>query len=513
MVHLKPERVKHAINSIQQWYTSTQPQAAKHIIPLLALLEAGAGNMSEVRLEETDKDDHPPNDYNFWDRYLRIDDASDKPYFNFLTLKRGTKTYPHSNAATIRKRTFLASWHAVELREDGENSYWTLADDYAEIFRTKALTKAGNLFKIPVLDLGIALFRTDEFPDGSTATTIVDKFRQTFSQRDPDFQQIFDFKEEPAQYLFTSDPVNVPGDYDAVLLAALISDEANPEDQEPVPAISKLEDADDHILIQVQQLLRLGTSGIIFSGPPGTGKTYYAQRVAASIVADVDQDIFRVQFHPSFGYEDFIEGYRPSEDKKSGFGVVDKLFLTACRRAKEVSSYVVFIIDEINRGDPARVFGELLTYIEHSYREKTFLLPFSGDKASIPRNLLLLGTMNPQDRSVAHIDAAFIRRFDHIELDPSHEVVREMIGGGSFAPDQIEHIARWFETAQKMLPIGLGHSFFKGVHDIDILKLVWRYRIRPTANTILEYDPSMRANFERSFEALIRRLEGVDGEA
>ena len=509
MKHLKPERVKHAINSIQQWYTSAQPQGAKHIIPLLALLEAGAGEMHEIRLEETDKEDHPPNDYGFWDRYLRIEDGLDNPYFNPLTLKRGTKTYPHSNAATIRKRTFESSWHAVSLREDADSTFWTLADGYADIFRSKALTKAGTLFKIPVLDLAIVLFRTDEFPDEATASTIIGSFRDRFKQRDADFHQIFEFRDEPADNLFTDDLVNVPADYDAVLLAALIPDEADPEEQEPVPAIAELEDKDDYILIQVQQLLTMGTSGVIFSGPPGTGKTYYAQRVAASLVADQDKDIFKVQFHPSFGYEDFIEGYRPTEDKKSGFGVVDKLFLTACKRAKDITTYVVFIIDEINRGDPARVFGELLTYIEHSYRDKAFLLPFSGVKTAIPRNLLLLGTMNPQDRSVVHIDAAFIRRFDHIEIEPSAEVVRSMLVGGTFTPEQIEHIADWFETAQRMLPIGLGHSFFKGVHDIDRLKLVWRYRIRPTANAILEYDPSRRTDFERSFEALIRRLEGV----
>ena len=513
MKHLIPSRVGHAINSIQQWYTSTQPQGAKHIIPLLALLEAGAGEMKEVRLEETEKDDNPPNDYDFWDRYLRINDESGKPYFNPLTLKRGNKTYPHSNAATIRKKTFVSSWHAVSLREDNDQSLWTLVEDYAGIFRTKALTKAGTLYRIPVLDLAVLLFRTNDFPDDANAPMLLAMFRDRFKQRDPDFSLIFEFKDEPPENLFTADTVNVPGDYDAVILASLIPDQADPNDQEAIAPVSKLEDSEDHILIQVQQLLTMGTSGIIFNGPPGTGKTYYAQTVAASLVADYDKDVFRTQFHPSFGYEDFIEGYRPDESKKSGFAIVDKLFLLACQRAAQITTYVVFIIDEINRGDPARIFGELLTYIEHDYREKEFKLPFSGSAASIPKNILLLGTMNPQDRSVSHIDAAFIRRFDHIEIDPSPEVVREMVGGGSFTPVQIEQIADWFENAQKMLPIGLGHSFFNSVKGIDRLKLVWRYRIKPTANTILEYDPAMRGNFERSFDALIARLEGAGTDA
>src|SRR5260221_10261858 len=90
-----------------------------------------------------------------------------------------------------------------------------------------------------------------------------------------------------------------------------------------------------------------------------------------------------------------------SDDTKSGFNVVQKKFLDACQRASQIDSYVVFIIDEINRGDPARIFGELLTFLEREYRGQEFYLPFSGNKVSVPERLLLFGTMNPFDRSVA----------------------------------------------------------------------------------------------------------------
>ena len=200
-----------------------------------------------------------------------------------------------------------------------------------------------------------------------------------------------------------------------------------------------------------------------------------------------------------------------SDDTKSGFNVVQKKFLDACQRASQIDSYVVFIIDEINRGDPARIFGELLTFLEREYRGQEFYLPFSGNKVSVPERLLLFGTMNPFDRSVAQIDAAFIRRFDHISIDPSADVVEQMLqDGGGFTDAQIELIVEWFETAQDMLDVGLGHAFFKDATDLDKLKLVWKYRIWPTVQAIIEqFNPIRSEDFLRSFDALIARLEGA----
>src|ERR1039457_2991485 len=99
-----------------------------------------------------------------------------------------------------------------------------------------------------------------------------------------------------------------------------------------------------------------------------------------------------------------------------------------------------------------------MTYLERSYRDMKVTLPFSGGPLSIPRNLLLIGTMNPYDRSVSHIDAAFVRRFDHIDVEPSREILESMIEKGVFSAAQVEIIGTWFVEAQKMLPIGLGHA-------------------------------------------------------
>jgi MoxR-like ATPase len=498
MKSLRPDRIKHAVHNVYQWALTAKTQATIHLIPLLALLEKGAGSGKPVVFEESD-------DFAFWDKYLRLNDGKPKHYFNPVRRTRAEDGYPHSNAATMRKGTFWKSWEAgsSEVVAD-KGTTWTLSPKYAEIVRDKALTKQDEIHRVPLLDLAVVLFRNEEFPDNATADTLLQQFRARFGQSETDFQTLFQFEPEPSDKLFQDGPPNVQ-EIENTILKEIIPENA-PAPVQPAPPQTFGDD--DPVWTQVRDLLALGTSGVILRGPPATGKSWYARNIAAKLVADQDADIFRVQFHPSYGYEDFVEGYSPDESKKSGFNIVPKKFLEACERCEHAAKYVVVIIDEINRGDPARVFGELLTYLESSYRGETFSLPFSGKPASIPANLLLIGTMNPYDRSVAQIDAAFVRRFDHITIDPSSEKVADFLDSKFQQPD-IDHIVRWFETAQKLLQVGLGHTFFKDVSDLDTLKLVWEYRIRPTAEAILEFSPERRDDFFQSFAALIKRLEGV----
>jgi len=472
---------------------------------MLALIEAGAAPGKEIEFNET------PDEYAFWDKYFRLDDNHDKPYFNAMALRRAERGFPHSNAATVRKNTFALKWRAATRRADGNRDFWTLSDDFADVFRDKALTKGGEVSRVPIVDLAALMLRQTQIPV-ATADGLQEAFRARFPMSDEDYRKLFVFQPEAAESIFTE---QAPGpEMQAAIEDALIPDTVTASTA-PSPLLpAAAEDPDDVLMNEVRQLLAIGTSGILLSGPPGTGKSYHARRIARHLVNDVKKDVFRVQFHPSFGYEDFVEGYRPDDDAKSGFKIVDKIFVDACTRArsKPEDEYVVFIVDEINRGDPARVFGELLTYLERGYRNDEVTLPFSGKSFSVPKNLLLIGTMNPHDRSVSHIDAAFVRRFDHIEVLPSREDLETMLSARGMLQEQIDMIGEWFDRLQQMIPLGLGHAVFSDVTDVDALKAIWRYRIRPAGEALLDQDTQRREGFVRSFEALMRRLEGGAGD-
>lgn len=509
---IKADRVALGMNNIGDWRNAAKSQMATHLLPMLALIERGAANPpgKQTLMNET------PHEFEFWDRYFKLNDGNTvKPYFNPVTLRRAEAGFPHSNSATIRKNTFAGKWNAAEREDTEEGESWKLAENYADIVREKVLRKGQAVHRAPVLDLAVLMFRDEMFADGDDARGLEARFRQQFPMLDADYEKLFVFRPEDQAKIF--EDASAKQDYEAAIKGVLVEDVKTAS---AIPAAAPppvVMDLDDPILVQVQQLLALGTSGIIFTGAPGTGKSYYAKRVAKHLVQDIEKDLFKVQFHPSYGYEDFVEGYRPDQGSTSGFQIVEKTFLLACDRAEALrasNGLVVLIVDEINRGDPARVFGELLTYIERTYRGESFILPFSGRPCSVPDNLIFLGTMNPYDRSVAQVDAAFVRRFDHIEVAPSREVAEELLEASKgFAPEQVSEIGQWFETVQKMVPFGIGHSFFADVKNLEHLKLVWRYRMKPTAEHAIELNDGAIGNLTASFEALIQRIEGAIGNA
>lgn len=162
---------------------------------------------------------------------------------------------------------------------------------------------------------------------------------------------------------------------------------------------------------------------LILQGPPGTGKTWLAKKLAFALIGKRDEDKIRpVQFHPNLSYEDFVRGWRPSGNGK--LDLVDGPFLQMINTAKDnpESEYAI-IIEEINRGNPAQIFGEMLTLLESDKRNETEALELSyekcgGKRVYIPENLYVIGTMNVADRSIAMVDFALRRRFAFVNLEP-----------------------------------------------------------------------------------------------
>lgn len=169
-------------------------------------------------------------------------------------------------------------------------------------------------------------------------------------------------------------------------------------------------------LIQLMGLLKR-KKNVILQGAPGVGKTFAAKRLAYVMMGVQDTDrIASVQFHQNYSYEDFIMGYKP---EGTDFPLKKGIFYNFCEKARaDAGRDYFFIIDEINRGNMSKIFGELLQLIEADYRGEEALLAYDGQPFSVPENLYLIGMMNTADRSLALIDYALRRRFGFFKMEP-----------------------------------------------------------------------------------------------
>lgn len=218
----------------------------------------------------------------------------------------------------------------------------------------------------------------------------------------------------------------------------------------------------------------------ILYGPPGTGKTFVA-RALANVLADGDEDrIEFVQFHPAYSYEDFIQGIRPKPiDGGLDYPIVPGRFLEFCNRARNQQGTCVLIIDEINRANLARVFGELMYLLE--YRGDEIPLAGGSKKFSIPHNVRLIGTMNTADRSIALVDHALRRRFAFLGLAPNFDVLlnyhREKNTG--FPAENLVRVLRELNGAMKDPYYEVGISFFLRPGLVAEIEDIWKMEIEP----------------------------------
>ena len=249
---------------------------------------------------------------------------------------------------------------------------------------------------------------------------------------------------------------------------------------------------------------------IILTGAPGTGKSYAAHEIANVLTGNKAENIEFVQFHPSMDYTDFVEGLRPIKDNNGqiGFERQDGIFKAFCKRALENQENFVFIIDEINRGDISKIFGELFFAIDPSYRGEKGKITTQyqnlvesddlyADGFYIPENVYIIGTMNDIDRGVESMDFAIRRRFTWIEVNPDD--TQSMLdsqdsGIPEYAADAKERMGALNKVISTNPSLGkayqIGAAYFLRLNELNgDFDALWAYHLEPLLLEYLRGDP------------------------
>lgn len=254
---------------------------------------------------------------------------------------------------------------------------------------------------------------------------------------------------------------------------------------------------------------------MILQGAPGVGKTFAAERLAYSMLGKKDTShVSLIQFHQNYSYEDFIMGYRPTEN---GFALTPGVFYEFCQKAQQhPREDYFFLIDEINRGNMSKIFGELLMLIENSYRGKPVTLSSNGESFTVPKNLYVIGMMNTADRSLAMIDYALRRRFSFIELEPGFETegfkAYQKGLGNEILDKLVGAVERLNEEIKNDSSLGkgfcIGHSYFCGLENpkdctVSWMREVVEYDILPMLEEYWFDSPAQVAKWESELRGVL----------
>jgi len=260
---------------------------------------------------------------------------------------------------------------------------------------------------------------------------------------------------------------------------------------------------DAHHVQDIHRLLQ-DKGQVVFYGPPGTGKTYVALQLAQHF-GSADDGTDLVQFHPSYAYEDFVEGFRPAnQNGQPGFQLREGPLKRIANKARaQPDTTHVLVIDEINRGNVARVFGELYFLLEYRDREMSLQYSEADDPFSLPENLWFIATMNTADRSIALVDAALRRRFHFVPFFPDRPPIQGLLGrwldrekpAMKWVADLLDHANN--KLSDRHLAIGPSH-FIRDDLDDAWVERVWDYSILPYIEEQLFGQDERLAEFEFS---------------
>jgi len=221
---------------------------------------------------------------------------------------------------------------------------------------------------------------------------------------------------------------------------------------------------------------------IILQGPPGTGKTYVAQLLARYLVSETDGIHETVQFHSAYAYEDFMQGIRPMvrDGGALSYDLAPGRFVRFCKRAAKLSpSPCVLVIDEINRANLARVFGELMYLLE--YRDSAIPLAAGGEPFRIPEHVYVIGTMNTADRSIARMDYALRRRFSFLRLRPEYDVLHAHLASFGLPAASLITALRAVnaDIGDENFELGISYFMTPGERLGEVLRDIWECEVEP----------------------------------
>jgi hypothetical protein len=471
MQYVSADRLYRAIMNLRDWALGAGQQYT-HSWIFLASKRLNMNSAGTVEYRDSD-------DKQYWNRYMRLR-GDDEPFYDPCALSYRKLDYPHNGAFKQRNDRWTAADYGIAKRTGDQ---WQFEANYIDRLRDKSFTKGNASYRsLPEPDVIAWLYRWEPFADGTTYADVRAKFVADFNLTQPELDVLFshgslDGLAEADDQFFTTRKVSED------LVVEMAKQGANFDMGEAVEIVAERSGAQPIDVDDVVSLVRRGRGQVILQGPPGTGKTYLARQVAAKLIGATDGAIEdpdklstflkmwqappdgsvpdgapgiwdMVQFHPSYNYEDFVRGI--SAEIEGDHPVFRAVNRTMAALSKTASTHpelpVVLIVDEINRGDLAKVLGELIFALE--YRGEAVRTPYEVEGSAlitIPRNILILATMNTADRSIALIDYAIRRRFDFVDLGASRDALERFLIQAEQSLDATERVLSLFDAVNAPL--------------------------------------------------------------